>query len=61
MLRASARAAPQIVEALAKIRSAEGKAITADGAFDTVFEARGRSRTLGYYDGTVASASANRR
>lgn len=60
VLRASARAAPQIVEALAKIRSAEGKAITADGAFDTVFEAEGRSRTLGYYDGTVAAASANR-
>ncbi|KQO49918.1 multidrug transporter [Sphingomonas sp. Leaf257] len=60
VLRSSARAAPQIIEALAKIRSAEGKAITADGAFDTVFEAEGRSRTLGYYDGTVASASANR-
>ncbi|WP_375244760.1 TolC family protein [Sphingomonas parapaucimobilis] len=60
VLRSSARAAPQIVEALARIRSAEGKAITADGAFDTVFEAEGRSRTLGYYDGTVAAASANR-
>lgn len=60
VLRSSARAAPQIIEALAKIRSAEGKAITADGAFDTVFEAEGRSRALGYYDGTVASASANR-
>lgn len=60
VLRSSARAAPQIVEALAKIRSAEGKAITADGAFDMVFEAEGRSRTLGYYDGTVAAASANR-
>ena len=58
VLRASARAAPQIVEALAKIRAAEGRAITANGAFDTVFEAEGRSRALGYYDGTVASASA---
>jgi outer membrane protein TolC len=59
VLRASARAAPQIVEALAKVRAAEGRAITADRAFDTVFEADGRSRALGYYDGTVASASAN--
>lgn len=59
VLRASARAAPQIVEALAKVRSAEGRAITANGAFDTVFEAEGRSRALGYYDGTVTSASAN--
>lgn len=60
VLRASARAAPQIVEALAKIRSAEGKALTASGAFDTVFDAEGRSRTLGYYDGTVASAGVTR-
>lgn len=60
VLRTSARAAPQIVEALAKIRSAEGRALTASGAFDTVFEAEGRSRTLGYYDGTVASAGVTR-
>ncbi len=60
VLRSSARAAPQIVEALAKIRGAEGRALTASGAFDTVFEAEGRSRTLGYYDGTVASARATR-
>lgn len=60
VLRASARAAPQILEALAKIRSAEGRALTASGAFDTVFEADGRSRALGYYDGTVASASTTR-
>ncbi|WP_322966299.1 TolC family protein [Sphingomonas fuzhouensis] len=60
VLRASARAAPQIVEALAKIRAAEGRAITASGAFDTVFDAEGRARTLGYYDGTVASARATR-
>lgn len=60
VLRSSARAAPQIVEALARVRAAEGKAITADGAFDTVFEAEGRSRALGYYDGTIASATATR-
>ncbi|MDR6789429.1 outer membrane protein TolC [Sphingomonas sp. BE138] len=60
VLRASARAAPQIVEALARIRAAEGRAITAAGAFDTVFEADGKSRALGYYDGTVASARATR-
>ncbi|MEE2915987.1 MAG: multidrug transporter, partial [Pseudomonadota bacterium] len=60
VLRSSARAAPQIVEALAKVRSAEGRALTADGAFDTVFDVDGRSRALGYYDGTVASARATR-
>ncbi|MFN3676944.1 MAG: TolC family protein [Sphingomonas pseudosanguinis] len=60
VLRSSARAAPQIVEALAKVRAAEGRAITAAGAFDAVFEAEGRSRALGYYDGTVASAGVTR-
>lgn len=60
VLRASARAAPQIVEALARVRSAEGRAITADGAFDTVFDAEGRSRALGYYDGTYVAGRATR-
>lgn len=60
VLRSSASAAPQIVEALAKIRSAEGRALTAEGAFDTVFEAEGKSRALGYYDGTVVSGRATR-
>lgn len=60
VLRSSAVAAPQIVEALAKIRSAEGRALTAEGAFDTVFEAEGKSRALGYYDGTVVSGRATR-
>lgn len=58
VLRSSARAAPQIVEALARIRSAEGRALSAEGAFDTVFEADGKSRALGYYDGTVVSGRA---
>lgn len=60
VLRASARAAPQIVEALARIRAAEGRALSADGAFDTVFEIDARARALGYYDGTVATARATR-
>ncbi|WP_288456651.1 TolC family protein [uncultured Sphingomonas sp.] len=60
VLRSSARAAPQIVEALAKVRSAEGRALSADGAFDTVFDVDARSRALGYYDGTVASGRATR-
>ncbi|MEH3106465.1 MAG: TolC family protein [Sphingomonas fennica] len=58
VLRASARAAPQIVEALAKVRAAEGRALTAAGAFDTVFEADGRSRAAGYYDGSVVAGRA---
>lgn len=60
VLRVSARAAPQIVEALARERAAEGRALSAAGAFDTVFEVDGRSRALGYYDGTVVAGRANR-
>lgn len=60
VLRASARAAPQIVEALARERAAEGRALTAAGAFDTVFEVDGRSRALGYYDGSIVSGRTTR-
>jgi outer membrane protein TolC len=60
VLRSSARTAPQIIEALARERAAEGRALTAAGAFDTVFEVDGRSRTLGYYDGTIVSGRATR-
>jgi outer membrane protein TolC len=60
VLRASARSAPQIVEALARVRQAEGRALSAEGAFDTVFDVNGRSRTLGYYDGSVVDARATR-
>lgn len=60
VLRVSARAAPQIVEALARERAAEGRALSAAGAFDTVFEVDGRSRALGYYDGTVVAGRATR-
>lgn len=60
VLRSSARAAPQIIEALARVRQAQGRALTADGAFDTVFDVEGRSRVLGYYDGTVVEGRATR-
>ena len=60
VLRASARTAPQIVEALARVRQAEGRALSADGAFDTVFDVDARGRALGYYDGTVVDARATR-
>ena len=60
VLRAAARSAPQVVEALARVRQAEGRALSADGAFDTVFDVDGRSRALGYYDGTVVEGRATR-
>jgi outer membrane protein TolC len=60
VLRSSARFAPQIVEQLARVRQAEGRALTADGAFDTVFDLDGRSRVLGFYDGTVLDGRVTR-
>lgn len=60
VLRSSARTQPQIIEALTRVRQAEGRALTAEGAFDTVFDVEGYSRALGYYDGTVVEGRATR-
>ncbi|MBD4922260.1 multidrug transporter, partial [Xanthomonas citri pv. citri] len=46
--------------ALAKVRQAEGKGISADGAFDTVFDLDGRSREAGYYDGSTIESTVKR-
>lgn len=56
LLASSARQSPQILEALARVRSADGRRLSAEGAFDTVFSAEGTSRVLGYYGGTYADA-----
>jgi len=56
LLATSARSAPQIVEALARTRAAEGRALSAEGAFDSVFDIDARSRATGYYDGTELEA-----
>lgn len=56
LLATSARSAPQIVEALARTRAAEGRALSAEGAFDSVFDVDARSRATGYYDGTELEA-----
>jgi outer membrane protein TolC len=60
VLRASAAHAPQIVEALARVRQAEGRALSAEGSFDTVFDVDGQSRVTGYYDGTYVEGRATR-
>lgn len=60
VLQSSARSAPQIIEALARIRLAEGRALSAEGAFDTVFEVDGDARPLGYYEGADISARVTR-
>jgi outer membrane protein TolC len=60
VLRSSAAHAPQIVEALTRVRQAEGRALAAEGAFDTVFDVDAQSRIAGYYDGTLAEGRATR-
>ncbi|WP_347303011.1 TolC family protein [Croceibacterium sp. TMG7-5b_MA50] len=60
VLQSSARTAPQIIAALAQVRVAEGRALSAEGAFDTVFEVDGDARPLGYYEGAEVSARVTR-
>lgn len=60
VLRSSATHAPQIIEALTRVRQAEGRALSAEGAFDTVFDVDVQSRAAGYYDGRYAEARATR-
>lgn len=43
--------APQVLEALARVRGAEARLLSAEAAFDTVFSANAETRVTGYYDG----------
>jgi len=60
VLESSRRHAPQVLEAMAKVRQAQGKALAAEGAFDTVFKAEGETRLSGYYDGKIAGGTLTR-
>ncbi len=60
VLDSSRRHAPQVLEAIAKVRQAEGKALAAEGAFDTVIKAEGEARLSGYYDGRIAQGTLTR-
>ncbi|MEM9744676.1 MAG: TolC family protein [Pseudomonadota bacterium] len=48
---------PKVVEALAKVAAAEGRATAAKGSFDLVFDAEGFNRTSGFYNGAAGSAT----
>lgn len=52
VLAASRFHAPQVLEALAKVRGAEAKLLTTEGAFDTLFNANADTRPTGFYDGS---------
>lgn len=58
VLRTSARFAPQILEALDKARAAGGRALSAKGAFDLVFEAETYQYISGFYDGQYLNVEA---
>ena len=60
VLQSSRRHAPQVQEAIARVRSAEGKLLSAEGAFDTVVKAEATSRALGFYDGQTLGGSVYR-
>ncbi len=49
--------APQVLEALAKVRGAQGKRLSADAAFDTLFSATVETRLSGFYDGRDLTAT----
>ncbi len=48
--------APQVLEALARQRGAEGRLLSAEAAFDTVFSASAETRLSGFYDGRDVEA-----
>jgi outer membrane protein TolC len=52
--------APQVLEALARVRGAEGKLLSAEAAFDTVFSAAADTRITGFYDGRDFEAKVTR-
>lgn len=60
VLDSSALHAPQILEAMARQRQADARALTAEGQFDLVFDADAQARPLGYYDGSFADLRATR-
>ena len=60
VLRSSARHSPAILEAMARERSADGRRLSAEGAFDLVFEGDAMVRPLGYYDGSALEAKVTR-
>lgn len=60
VLRSSARHSPTILEALARERSADGRQLSAAGAFDLLFEGDATVRPLGYYDGSALEARVTR-
>lgn len=60
VLASSRKFQPLILEAIARVRAAEGKRLAAEGAFDTNVQAEGSARLSGFYDGSYASGQISR-
>lgn len=54
VLKSSARHHPQIQAAIARAQQAEGRSLSAEGAFDTTLSGDNRARTSGTWDGRYA-------
>ncbi len=52
---------PEILQSMAALRSADGRRLETEGAFDLVFEADGFNRVDGFYDGRVVGGLARQR
>lgn len=51
VLTSSRQHTPQVLEAMARVRVAEGRRLGAEGAFDLLFKGNAESRLDGFYDG----------
>ena len=60
VLASSRRHAPQVLEAVARTRSAQGRALTAEGAFDTIVSGEVRAKGGGPYDGRFIETGLSR-
>ena len=60
VLQSSRTHAPQVLEAIARTRAAEGRRLEAEGAFDTVFAGTLDARLSGYYDGRQVATTVTR-
>ncbi len=60
VLSSSRQHSPQVLEAMARVRAAEGRRLASEGAFDVVFKGGVESRLGGFYDGKTLGGSITR-
>jgi outer membrane protein TolC len=60
VLASSRTHAPQVLEAITRVRAAEGRRLASEGAFDTVFTGTAETRLSGFYDGRYLATEVTR-